>query len=80
VNTFVDAAREPHVLERDMLQEVEFHNGTRGPLTGPAAKFSRTPTRVRRAAPAPGSDSEIVLSDAGLDAEQVAALRADGVV
>ncbi len=80
VNTFVDAAREPHVLERDMLQEVEFHNGTRGPLTGTAAKFSRTPTRVRRAAPAPGSDSEIVLSDAGLDAEQVAALRADGVV
>ncbi|MGY9075539.1 MAG: CaiB/BaiF CoA transferase family protein [Acidimicrobiales bacterium] len=80
VNSFAEAAREAHVLERDMLQDVEFHNGTRGPITGPAAKFSRTPTRVRRAAPAPGADTEEILTRIGLDPDQIVALRAAGII
>lgn len=80
VNSFADAAREPHVLARDMLQEVDLHNGTRAPITGPAAKFSRTPTRVRRAAPEPGADTEEILTRIGLDAEQILAMRAAGII
>ena len=80
LNTFAETAREPHVLERDMLQPVTLSDGSTAPLTGPAAKFSRTPTRIRRAAPAPGTDTDEVLTELGYDAERLASLRADRVV
>jgi formyl-CoA transferase len=46
-----------------MLQRVRLPDGTSAPLTGPAAKFSRTPTRVRRAAPVAGADTADVLAE-----------------
>jgi formyl-CoA transferase len=78
VCTFSDAAREPHVLARDMLQDTVLSNGTRAPLTGPAAKFSRTPTRIRAGAPAAGADTDDVLAEIGIDEDVRAALRATG--
>jgi len=80
LNTFAEAAREPHVLERDMLQPVQLSDGSVAPLTGPAAKFSRTPTRVRRAAPPPGADTDEILSELGYDGDRLRALRDDRVV
>ena len=52
VRTYAEAARDPHTHERDMLQDVAQEDGKSAPITGPAAKFSRTPTRgsQRRAA------------------------------
>lgn len=38
------------------------------------------PSRFDRAAPDPGGDSTVILTELGLDAEQIAALRADGVI
>ncbi len=63
VNTYADAAHEPHVLARDMLQEVRLSDGTVQPITGPAAKFSRTPTSVHRPAPALGEHTDEVLTE-----------------
>lgn len=80
VESYEDAARNPHVLERDMLQDAVLEDGTVAPLTGPAVKFSRTPTRVRHASPALGADTEAVLAEAGLDADAVAKLRAAGAI
>lgn len=80
VNDFATAARDPHVLERDMLQETELLDGTTAPLVGPAAKFSRTPTRVRTASPAENAHTREVLDELGFDAERVAALRASGAI
>ena len=80
LNTFAEAAREPHVLERDMLQTVTLLDGSSAPLTGPAAKFSRTPTRVRSAAPRPGAHSEDILSELGYDGATRRALRDANVV
>ncbi len=80
VNSFADAAAEPHVAARDMLQDTDLHNGTSAPITGPAVKFSRTPTRVRFGAPAPGADNDTVLEQAGFDADARARLRQDGVI
>jgi formyl-CoA transferase len=80
VNSYAEAAREPHVLARDMLQETVLSNGTKAPLTGPAAKFSRTPTRVRFPAPKAGSDTEEVLAELGIDAAELARLRAAGAI
>lgn len=76
VRTFAEAAQDPHVLARDMLQDVELSNGTRAPITGPAAKFGRTPTRVRHAAPRPGAHTSEILAELGLDEAALESLRA----
>jgi formyl-CoA transferase len=67
VNTYGDAARDPHVLERDMLQPTRLEDGSVAPIVGPAVKFSRTPTRVRAGAPALGAHNEEILAELGID-------------
>ncbi|MDA1075604.1 MAG: CoA transferase [Proteobacteria bacterium] len=69
VQTYVESATDPHVLERDMLQPTRFADGTSAPITGPAAKFSRTPTRVRTAAADLGQHTDEILAELGLDAD-----------
>jgi formyl-CoA transferase len=61
VRTFADLVSDPQVMAREMLQPTQLHNGTRARIVGPPVKFSRTPTRVRRAAPMPGADTAEVL-------------------
>ncbi len=80
VNTYVDAANHPHVLERDMLQPTDLGNGVTAPITGPAVKFSRTPTRVRRAAPDIGEHNQEILQSIGVDPEAQAALIEQGII
>ena len=80
VDTYEDAAHNPHVLERDMLQDTVLEDGSVGALTGPALKFSRTPTRVRHAAKVVGTDNDDILAELGYDADAIATLRADGVI
>lgn len=80
VNTYAEAAREPHVQAREMLQPTTLSDGREVPLTGPAAKFSRTPTRVRHAARALGADNAEVFGALGLDEAELSRLRAAGVV
>lgn len=62
VNTFQDAAAEEHISSRDMLQTVRLSDGAEAPLTGPAVKFSRTPTRIRTPAPAIGQHNDALLA------------------
>jgi crotonobetainyl-CoA:carnitine CoA-transferase CaiB-like acyl-CoA transferase len=69
INTYAEAAREPHVLARDMLQPTRLSDGSEAPLTGPAVKFSRTPTRVRTAAEPLGASTERVLRELGRSRE-----------
>ncbi len=80
VNTYAECAREPQVLERDMLQTVTLADGTAAPLTGPAVKFSRTPTKVRSAAEALGESTDAVLAQLGYDATAIDRLRAAKVI
>ena len=80
VRSYAEAARDPHVAERDMLQPSTIE-GTEGvPVVGPAAKFSRTPTRVRRGAPALGVDNDEILAELGVDEEEREHLRRRGVI
>jgi formyl-CoA transferase len=67
VRTYHQAAMDPHVGEREMLQETVQEDGLSAPLTGPAAKFSRTPTKIRRAAPALGEHNDEILAELGFD-------------
>ncbi|MBT3708695.1 MAG: CoA transferase, partial [Gammaproteobacteria bacterium] len=50
------------------------------PITGPAAKFSRTPTRVRTFAPEIGEHNAEILESLGITADAQRALSASGVI
>jgi formyl-CoA transferase len=75
VRSYAEAAKDPHVLERDMLQPTEQEDGKTVPITGPAAKFSRTPTRVRRRAAKLSEHTDEILAELGLDAAERQRLR-----
>jgi crotonobetainyl-CoA:carnitine CoA-transferase CaiB-like acyl-CoA transferase len=61
---------------------VEWEHPTAGPLrqAGPAARFSATPAVPSLRIPVHGEDTVAVLLDAGFTADEVADLRAEGVV
>jgi len=80
VNTYGQAARDPHVIERDMLQPTALEDGSTAPIVGPAAKFSRTPTRVRTGAPGLGQHNEEILAELGFDEAARTKLRESGIV
>ncbi len=82
VRTYRQAAGDPHVAAREMLQETPHASDetSRVPITGPAAKFSRTPTRVRTAAPELGAHNDEILEELGIDTEQRLELRRTGVI
>jgi len=79
VRSYAEAAADPHVRARDMLQPVE-RGGARVPLIGPAAKLSRTPVRVRHGARDLGADTEAILVELGITSDERRALRDAGVV
>ena len=80
VRTYAEAAADPHVRARGMLQDVVHADGSTISVTGPAAKFSRTPTSVRTPAAALGAHSDEILAELGYDAERIAELRAASVI
>ena len=80
VRSYAEAARDPHVLARDMMQEIAQADGTIAPITGPAAKFSRTPTRVRTGAPALGAHNDEILEELGIDTQTRKRLREKRII
>lgn len=80
VRTYAEAARTPLTHERDMLQSTTQSDGSQVPITGPAAKFSRTPTRVRTAAPALGEHTDAILEDLGIEPAERERLRAAKII
>jgi crotonobetainyl-CoA:carnitine CoA-transferase CaiB-like acyl-CoA transferase len=80
VRSYGQAARDPHVLEREMLQVPEGEGSAGVPLVGPAAKLSRTPTRVRHPAPALGQHNAEILGELGYDAARIRELEESGVL
>jgi formyl-CoA transferase len=80
VRTYAEAAADPHVRARGMLQDTVHADGTTLPITGPAAKFSRTPTRVRTPAPPLGAHCDEIMAELGYDADRIARLRAAGII
>jgi len=80
VRTYHQAALDPHVREREMLQETKQEDGRLAPISGPAAKFSRTPIKVRHHAPALGEHSDEILADLGFDEEARERLRSMKVI
>ncbi|MEN8184107.1 MAG: CoA transferase [Myxococcota bacterium] len=80
VLSYQEAARDPHVAEREMLQSTALPGGGEAPLVGPPVKFSRTPTRVRSGPAELGAHTDELLDELGLDADAIRRLREGGVV
>ncbi|MDR7331823.1 CaiB/BaiF CoA-transferase family protein [Roseateles asaccharophilus] len=80
IYTVADIAADPHYRARGMLQEVQMDDGRAIAVPGICPKLSVTPGRHRRNAPALGQDSDGVLRELGLTGEQIAQLRAQGIV
>ena len=80
IYTVADIAADPHYAARGMLDTVRMDDGTPLAVPGIVPKLSRTPGAHRRNAPAVGQDTDAVLRGMGLSAEQITALRAQGIV
>ena len=61
---------------------VDVEHETFGPvkMAGPPIAFSETPAEVGQASPVLGRHTDEVLSEVGYSAEELSALRADGVI
>jgi crotonobetainyl-CoA:carnitine CoA-transferase CaiB-like acyl-CoA transferase len=71
----------PQVRHLQLAQEVESERyGRKLTLVRSPVRLSRTPTALRRAAPAPGADTDEVLKEYGYAGAEIAALKASGAV
>jgi len=85
VRSYHEAARDPHVAAREMLQPTFVFDSQRGrevriPITAPPAKLSRTPIRVRTPAPDLGQHKREILRELGYDEQEIDELDRAGVL
>ena len=80
IYTVADIAADPHYRARGMLEQVAMEDGTPLAVPGFVPKLSRTPGGHRRNAPQLGQDTDAVLREIGLTQDQIAQLKARGVI
>ena len=79
--TAPDMLRDPHYLAREMVQRVTSTQGWEVPMTSVVPRFGGTPGTIRHPGPRLGEHTDEVLSELlGMGADEVAALRDDGVL
>ncbi len=70
----------PQVLANDLLQVYEHPQAGALRQARPAARFSVTPSEIRSGAPRLGEDTEALLEELGVNAEEVGRLQQAGVI
>ena len=80
IYTVADIAADPHYQARGMLQELVMDDGGTLTVPGVVPKLSVTPGGHRRHAPQLGQDTDQILAEMGLTAEQIQTLKARGIV
>ena len=80
INDLAGVFADPQVRHRGLQVEMSHPAGGTAPQVGNPIHFSATPIDYRRAPPVLGQDTEAVLQELGRSVEDVAALRAAGVV
>jgi len=80
VYTAKDIHEDPHYRARDMILKQTTRDGDTVEVPGIVPKLSATPGTVRSSAPHVGDDTDAVLRQMGLSAEQIATLRQRGIV
>jgi crotonobetainyl-CoA:carnitine CoA-transferase CaiB-like acyl-CoA transferase len=80
VQAYPDVARDPQVQANELLVELEHPAAGRIRQVAPPIKLSRTPGAARGVAPEHGQHTEEVLLASGYGWDEIAALRAEGVI
>ncbi|RGE45483.1 CoA transferase [Comamonas testosteroni] len=80
VYTAKDIAEDPHYRAREMILTQHTRDGFDVEVPGVVPKLSLTPGTVRSSAPHVGDDTDAVLAEVGLSAEQIAKLREKGII
>ncbi|MBD8051634.1 CaiB/BaiF CoA transferase family protein [Limnohabitans radicicola] len=80
IYTVADIAADPHYQARGMLQTLTLDDGSVMTVPGIVPKLSVTPGQHRRNAPQLGQDTDQVLAEMGLSADQIQSLKACGIV
>jgi crotonobetainyl-CoA:carnitine CoA-transferase CaiB-like acyl-CoA transferase len=80
INNYEEVVRDPQVLAREMVREVEHPTLGRLRTLGSPLKMSATPPEPTRRAPLLGEHTDEVLHQAGYSAADVAALRSAGAL
>ena len=80
IYTVEDIAADPHYLARGMLADVSMSDGSVLKVPGMVPKLSRTPGQHRRNAPTLGQDTDAVLLELGITADQISEMRKRGIV
>lgn len=75
VLSMIEAPSHPHNTQRGCFVDADGHL-----QVAPPVRFGRTPATVGGPSPDAGADNERVLAEMGIDADERAKLRADGVV
>ena len=80
INRVSEALTSPQTVARDMVLEMEHPAAGTFRTLGLPIEMSATPPSVRLLPPTLGSDNDAVLGELGFSAEEIAGLRAAGVV
>ncbi|MES2913229.1 MAG: CaiB/BaiF CoA-transferase family protein [Pseudomonadota bacterium] len=80
IYSIADIAADPHYQARGMLAQTQMNDGSLLALPGIVPKLSLTPGGHRRNAPALGQDTDAVLKELGLTAQQIQGLKDKGIV
>ncbi|WP_300712632.1 CaiB/BaiF CoA-transferase family protein [Limnohabitans sp.] len=75
-----DIAADPHYQARGMIEQIQLDDGSSLSLPGIVPKLSRTPGGHASNAPGIGQDTDAVLQEIGLSADQIQELKARGIV
>jgi crotonobetainyl-CoA:carnitine CoA-transferase CaiB-like acyl-CoA transferase len=80
INDYAAVLNDPHLNERGFIIDVEHPKAGHTRATGFPVRLTDTPTVLRRPAPVLGQHTDAVLTELGLDADEIAGLRSDGVL
>jgi formyl-CoA transferase len=80
VNAYPEVFADPQILHNEMVLETETDTVGRLKLVGMPVKLSATPATLRSSPPTVGEHNEMVLGQLGYSTDDIARLRAEGVV